>query len=68
MDHIEYHLHVAFVKKNDVRREEPLTWVYIAPDVRSISEQAFGMKMNTTNPEMAQIMEKSPIWTALGKR
>ena len=52
----------------NLQREElwkTLTWVYIVPNVMSKREQTLGMKINATNPKMAQIMAKSPTWTTL---
>ena len=65
---VEYHLYVVLVKSADSQREESLTWVYIEPNVMSKREQTFGMKTKATNPKMAQIMAKSPIWTTLRTR
>ena len=52
----------------NLQREELwkiLTWVYIVPNVMSNREQTLGMKINATNPKMAQIMANSPTWTTL---
>jgi len=44
--------------------EESLTWVYIEPDVRSMTLKAYilGKKNHVTSPAIAQAVASPPVW------